>query len=161
MASRTWAPSSGYSSSADSRVGAGSGARCRPLPPRPPWAPAVAVTATISSSAPATRPAPSARSRSRMLAAAERGVAKLEQVLRADRDVSLHLGLGGHDVEAPLADALEDLLGYLRGRIAAGQPVGQALPEGLGHRAGLALLAELLGPVARRSHDVRVDETGA
>src|SRR5499427_4874427 len=102
----------------------------------------------------------STRDRPLLLREAQGRVPELQEILRAHRDAALHLGLGGHDVEAILTDPVHDLLGHFRGWVAPGEPVGERLPEGLRHRSRLALLGELRRTIARRAHDVRVDEAG-
>src|SRR5215467_5700095 len=70
-------------------------------------------------------------------------VPELQEILRAHRDAALHLGLGRHDVETIVTDPADELLGHFRAWVAAGEPVGERLPEGLRHRPRLALLGEL------------------
>src|SRR5262249_12007853 len=55
--------------------------------------------------------------------AAQRRVPLLVDALGRGRAPRLYLGLGRHDVETPFVDTLDDLLGHLRGRIAAGEPL--------------------------------------
>src|SRR5262244_1590530 len=85
----------------------------------------------------------STRDRPLLLREAQGRVPELQEILRAHRDAALHLGLGGHDVEAILTDPADDLLGHFRGWVAAGEPVGERPPEGLRHWPRLALLGEL------------------
>src|SRR5439155_7337036 len=102
------------------------------------------------------RPCTTSRRASRRLLSTRGRVAKLDDVLRADRGRLADLRLSRNDAEALLANAAEHLIRDLRRRVAAGQPLREALAERLGHRAGLALLGQLVRPVAWRPHDARV-----
>ena len=73
-----------------------------------------------------TRPVSRAATRASVLREAQGRIPELEEILRADSDPFLHLGLGGHDVEAIVPDPGDDLLRHLGGRVAAGEPVGEA-----------------------------------
>src|SRR5262249_12854477 len=84
----------------------------------------------------------STRDRSLLLREARVRIPEPQEILRAPRDAVLHLGLGGPDVEAIGTDPVDNLLGHFRGWIAAGEPVGERLPESLRHRSRLALLGE-------------------
>src|SRR5262247_2071640 len=96
--------------------------------------------------------------RAPVLREAQGRIPELEEILCADPDTALHLGLGGHDVEAILSNPGDDLLGHLGGRVAASEPVGESLTEGLRHRSRLAFLGELGGAIPRRAHDGGVFE---
>jgi hypothetical protein len=53
--------------------------------------------------------------RAPVLREAQGRIPELEEILCADPDTALHLGLGGHDVEAILSNPGDDLLGHLGG----------------------------------------------
>ena len=53
--------------------------------------------------------------RAPVLHEAQGRIPELEEILCADPDTDLHLGLGGHDVEAIRSNPGDDLLGHLGG----------------------------------------------